>query len=290
MTGHPRRPGSALRVLIALTITLLAPRDPRGRGPGAGGTPPSRPPPAALLPAWDGSIDLYRDGVFTTQKSWLWCTAAGVQIVRNIVERDNDHSTSGQRRYFDWMRKTEPLRPARIGRRRSAGLDRRAPPFHRRPLPAGRQPLVLGGSAVGGGESAQDRPAGGADRVERRPRLDPDRLRGDRRSAADRRIRSDERPRGGAAVRSPEQERLRHATRHGAQHRASCAASSRRGDTPRSRWSGTASTSRCSRSRRTTSGRSPGRPERPSSRARSTRSRRRPASRRAVRQPVPAGR
>lgn len=60
--------------------------------------------PAALLPAWDGSIDLYRDGVFTTQKSWLWCTAAGVQIVRNIVERDDDHSTSGQRRYFDWMR------------------------------------------------------------------------------------------------------------------------------------------------------------------------------------------
>jgi hypothetical protein len=60
--------------------------------------------PAALLPAWDGSIDLYRDGVFTTQKSWLWCTAAGVQIVRNIVERDDDHSASGQRRYFEWMR------------------------------------------------------------------------------------------------------------------------------------------------------------------------------------------
>jgi hypothetical protein len=31
----------------------------------------------------------------------ILCTAAGVQIVRNIVERDNDHSTSGQRRYFD---------------------------------------------------------------------------------------------------------------------------------------------------------------------------------------------
>jgi hypothetical protein len=60
--------------------------------------------PPALLPAWDGSIDLYRDGVFTTQRSWLWCTAAGVQIVRNIVERDEDHSTAGQRRYFDWMR------------------------------------------------------------------------------------------------------------------------------------------------------------------------------------------
>ena len=58
----------------------------------------------ALLPAWDGSIDLYRDGVFTTQKSWLWCTAAGVQIVNNIVDREEDHSASGQRRYFEWMR------------------------------------------------------------------------------------------------------------------------------------------------------------------------------------------
>jgi hypothetical protein len=66
--------------------------------------PAPRPTTAARLPAWDGSIDLYRDGVFTTQKDWLWCTAAGVQIVRNIVERDDDHSTSGQRRYFEWMR------------------------------------------------------------------------------------------------------------------------------------------------------------------------------------------
>ena len=74
--------------------------------------------PAALLPAWDGSIDLYRDGVFTTQKTWLWCTAAGVQIVRNIVERDNDHSTSGQRRYFDWMRSRN-----RYDLPESAGVD-----------------------------------------------------------------------------------------------------------------------------------------------------------------------
>jgi hypothetical protein len=58
----------------------------------------------AASSGWDGSYDLYRSGTFTTQKSWLWCTAAGVQIVRNIVERDNDHSTSAQRRYFQWMR------------------------------------------------------------------------------------------------------------------------------------------------------------------------------------------
>ena len=59
---------------------------------------------AAGLSRWDGSVDLYRTGVFTTQKSWLWCTAADVQIMRNIVHRQGDHTTSGQRRYFDYMR------------------------------------------------------------------------------------------------------------------------------------------------------------------------------------------
>ncbi len=59
---------------------------------------------SANLPAWTGGVNLYRSGTFTTQKSWLWCTAAGVQIVRNIVDRKADHSTGGQRRYFNWMR------------------------------------------------------------------------------------------------------------------------------------------------------------------------------------------
>ena len=56
------------------------------------------------LPAWDGSVNLYRSGVFTTQKSWLWCTAAGIQIVSNITDDEEDHTASGQRRYFNWMR------------------------------------------------------------------------------------------------------------------------------------------------------------------------------------------
>ena len=56
------------------------------------------------LPAWTGDVDLYRPGVFTTQRSWLWCTAAGVQIVSNIVDRERDHSTAAQRAYFRWMR------------------------------------------------------------------------------------------------------------------------------------------------------------------------------------------
>jgi len=73
---------------------------------------------AASLPVWNGGVNLYRDGVFTTQKSWLWCTAAGIQIVRNIVRDQEDHSTSAQRKYFTWMRQrnryTLPL---------SAGVD-----------------------------------------------------------------------------------------------------------------------------------------------------------------------
>jgi len=59
---------------------------------------------AAPLPAWHGGIDLYRRGVFTTQRTWLWCTAADIQIARNIVFRTADHTTAGQRAYFAWMR------------------------------------------------------------------------------------------------------------------------------------------------------------------------------------------
>jgi hypothetical protein len=56
------------------------------------------------LSTWTGGLDLYRSGVFTTQKSWLWCTAAAIQISKNIVFHQTDHSTSGQKAYFAWMR------------------------------------------------------------------------------------------------------------------------------------------------------------------------------------------
>jgi hypothetical protein len=59
---------------------------------------------AGAPPGWHGGIDLYRDGTYTVQKSWLWCTAAGVQIISNIVDLETDHTTSAQRRYFAWMR------------------------------------------------------------------------------------------------------------------------------------------------------------------------------------------
>ena len=59
---------------------------------------------AFALSTWTGGVQLYRAGVFTTQKSWLWCTAADVQIMRDIDRRTADHSTTNQRKYFAYMR------------------------------------------------------------------------------------------------------------------------------------------------------------------------------------------
>jgi len=70
------------------------------------------------LAAWTGGVSLYREGTFTTQRSWLWCTAAGVQIVRNIVDHERDHTTRGQRTYFEWMRERN-----RYDLPESAGVD-----------------------------------------------------------------------------------------------------------------------------------------------------------------------
>ncbi len=58
----------------------------------------------SALSKWNGGIDLYRSGVFTTQKTWRWCTAADVQIIRNIVKHKANHSRTAQQRYFDYMR------------------------------------------------------------------------------------------------------------------------------------------------------------------------------------------
>jgi hypothetical protein len=85
-----------IQVLVVLLVAL---------GLGVAWLDVPRPAEAATLPAWTGGVNLYRNGTFTTQKSWLWCTAAGVQIVRNIVDHKTDHTAAGQRRYFDWMRK-----------------------------------------------------------------------------------------------------------------------------------------------------------------------------------------
>jgi len=94
MNGIRRLPFAG-RLLLATAVALVA--------IAAGGSAPQAATSAAI-PHWTGGIDLYRPGVFTTQKTWLWCTAADVQIIRNIADHAADHSRSSQERYFDAMR------------------------------------------------------------------------------------------------------------------------------------------------------------------------------------------
>ena len=50
------------------------------------------------------TFDVYRPGVYTEQATWTWCTAASVQIMRNILFAGADHSSSHQQQFFDYMR------------------------------------------------------------------------------------------------------------------------------------------------------------------------------------------
>jgi hypothetical protein len=90
MAGPHRRLRLVLGLVVGVTLAL--------------GTA-AHPPQAEAREPWDGSINLYRSGVFTTQKTWTWCTAAGVQIMRNMVRGQEDHSKASQQRYFDYMRR-----------------------------------------------------------------------------------------------------------------------------------------------------------------------------------------
>ena len=83
------------RLAAGLTLAVVA----------LAATAPASPTNTAnALSKWTGGIDLYRSGVFTTQKTWLWCTAADLEIIRNIVDRQADHSAASQSGYFSYMR------------------------------------------------------------------------------------------------------------------------------------------------------------------------------------------
>ncbi|MDQ6795310.1 MAG: hypothetical protein M3067_10935 [Chloroflexota bacterium] len=103
LAPRPLRPIARLALAVVLASGALA-------------VPASSPSSASALSRWSGGLDLYRAGVFSTQKSWLWCTAADVQIMRNIVDRQADHSRANQGRYFDYMRAHNRYRiPVRDG-------------------------------------------------------------------------------------------------------------------------------------------------------------------------------
>jgi hypothetical protein len=88
MADHPRLATRARILLVATALATLA--------LGAA--------PTGAAAAWDGGMDLYRSGVFTTQKTWRWCTAADVQIIRNIVHHTDNHSRDQQERFYRYMR------------------------------------------------------------------------------------------------------------------------------------------------------------------------------------------
>ena len=71
-----------------------------------GGAAPARAAaaPETAIPAWDGGVNLYRSGAFATQRTWQWCTAAGVQIARNIAFGESDGARARQDRYYRYMR------------------------------------------------------------------------------------------------------------------------------------------------------------------------------------------
>ncbi len=109
MAGPTRQGAGARRMWtsLALALTLAAGASLGSAAQSSAASTRAAPAPIvrpAALSRWTGGVNLYRSGVFTTQKSWLWCTAASIQIVRNIVSGKRDHTTANQRRYFNWMR------------------------------------------------------------------------------------------------------------------------------------------------------------------------------------------
>src|SRR5215218_4883643 len=88
---------SARLTLLVLACALVL-------GVGLPASPRAASASESAIPAWGGGVDLYRGDAFATQRTWQWCTAAGVQIVRNIAEGESDEARAEQARYYRYMR------------------------------------------------------------------------------------------------------------------------------------------------------------------------------------------
>jgi hypothetical protein len=110
MMGRARRVRRAVGGLTAALLAGLVAAGPMAAAApataltGAAAATPSSTPASAALPRWTGGMDLYRPGVYTMQATWIWCTAANAQIMRNMVDHQADHGTANQARYFAYMR------------------------------------------------------------------------------------------------------------------------------------------------------------------------------------------
>ena len=169
---------------------------------------------SAALPRWTGGVDLYRAGVFTTQKTGCGArrptsrSCATSPTTRRTTRRRASSATSTTCGRTTATRSRSPTawtRPA--GPPGSAATSTLATGSWRAELrlpPSGRP-----------SEPAADEPAGRDHRRPRQPRLGPDRLHRDRRPGGNDPLHRHERPRRRPAVGPPEPlVRLRHAARH----------------------------------------------------------------------------
>jgi hypothetical protein len=53
-----------------------------------------------VLPRWTGAYNLYRAGVFSTQRKSSWCVAASIQMMKNVVLGQSDQSYANQETYM----------------------------------------------------------------------------------------------------------------------------------------------------------------------------------------------
>ena len=173
--------------------------------------------PAAEVDAlsrWTGGIDLYRSGVFTTQKTWLWCTAADVQIIRNIADHATDHSRSASSATSTTCAPTTGTR----SRSRTGSIRRAGPPGLDDTSTAASSWPRAGAStrrSDRGHEPAQDEPAGRDHGVARQPAWVMTGFTATADPAVDQPVQRDERAGHRAAVGLQSRRlRLRHAARH----------------------------------------------------------------------------
>jgi hypothetical protein len=57
-----------------------------------------------VYPAWQGGLDLYRPGVFATQRTFDWCLPAAVEMVLNIVDGRSVSSYAEQAAFYEYGR------------------------------------------------------------------------------------------------------------------------------------------------------------------------------------------
>ena len=72
--------------------------------------------PLRVLAPWDGSFDLFRSGVFSTQRTFTWCVAASVQMMLNISLGQRDHSRADQKMYMGYAKRHDLYPPGSSAR------------------------------------------------------------------------------------------------------------------------------------------------------------------------------